>query len=99
MRDFRKYRVWNESKDLVKNIYKLTALFPSNIAEGCSRSSEKDFKRFLEIAQGSAFELETQVIIGFEIGLIEETIQNKAIENLHSIQKSLNALINKLKVC
>ncbi|MES2689802.1 MAG: four helix bundle protein [Bacteroidota bacterium] len=33
---------------------------PSNIAEGCSRHSEIEFKRFLEIAIGSAFELETR---------------------------------------
>lgn len=36
---------------------------PSNIAEGCSRDSEIDFKRFLEISLGSSFELETQLII------------------------------------
>ena len=35
----------------------------SNIAEGCSRSSEIEFKRFLEIAMGSIFELETQFIL------------------------------------
>jgi four helix bundle protein len=33
---------------------------PSNIAEGCNRNSEIEFKRFLEIAIGSSFELETQ---------------------------------------
>ncbi|MFT4757158.1 MAG: four helix bundle protein [Polaribacter sp.] len=36
---------------------------PSNIAEGASRNSEKDFARFLGVALGSAFELETHLII------------------------------------
>ena len=36
---------------------------PSNIAEGSSRDSSKEFSRFLQIAIGSSFELETQLII------------------------------------
>ena len=36
---------------------------PSNIAEGSSRTSQKDYSRFIEIALGSAFELETQLSI------------------------------------
>lgn len=39
----------------------------SNIAEGCSRKSEKDYYRFIEIALGSAFELETQVVIAEQL--------------------------------
>lgn len=44
---------------------------PSNKAEGCSRNSEIEFKRFLEIAMGSLFELETQMIIIIGLNLIE----------------------------
>ena len=36
---------------------------PSNIAEGSSRSSDKDYARYLEISLGSSFELETQITI------------------------------------
>ncbi len=81
MRDFRKYDIWNDSMDLVNQVYRIVEQFPksekfilvsqitrsaisipSNIAEGTSRKSEKDFSRFLEISLGSAFELETQMI-------------------------------------
>ena len=40
---------------------------PSNIAEGSSRKSEKDYARFIEIALGSNFELETQLIIAEQL--------------------------------
>lgn len=41
---------------------------PCNIAEGSSRRSEKDYARFIEISLGSAFELETQLIISERLG-------------------------------
>ncbi len=51
-----------EKYGLRSQICRSAVSIPSNIAEGCSRSSQIDFKRFLEIALGSSFELETQLI-------------------------------------
>ena len=52
-----------EKFSLVQQMTKAAVSIPSNIAEGSSRSSEKDYCRFIEISIGSAFELETQIII------------------------------------
>ena len=48
---------------------------PSNIAEGCGKSSDRDFKRYLEISLGSSYELETHLILASEIqGLHSDSI-------------------------
>jgi four helix bundle protein len=70
---------------------------PANIAEGCSRESERDFKRFLEISLGSSFELETDLIIVEKLGLIESLQIQAFLTNLHKEQKQINSLITKIK--
>jgi four helix bundle protein len=70
---------------------------PSNIAEGCSRNSEIDFKRFLEISLGSSFELETQFLIIQGLDLISKDRLNKIFDLLEKEQKMLNSFIEKLK--
>ena len=80
--------------DLKNQIFKSSISIPSNIAEGCSRSSNKEFRRYLEISLGSAFELETQLLILNEIASNKQEISN-IITNLISIQKILFSLIKK----
>ncbi|MGA2624110.1 MAG: four helix bundle protein [Bacteroidota bacterium] len=69
---------------------------PSNIAEGCSRNSEIEFKRFLELSMGSAFELETQIQILQELCLVPAEKVEKVAGLLTSEQKMTNALISKI---
>ncbi len=68
----------------------------SNIAEGSERKSIQDFKRFINIAQGSAAELRTQVYISREISIFSDKEAEEMVEELKSISKMFQALHNSL---
>ncbi|MCQ4035394.1 four helix bundle protein [Kaistella montana] len=70
---------------------------PTNIAEGCGRGSDADFKRFIQMSFGSASEVEYLVFLSFELSFITES--NYVILNpqIVEIKKMLARLINKLK--
>ena len=70
---------------------------PSNIAEGQGRNSFKEFKQFLAIALGSLAELETQLIISYEIGYLNQEDSIKLSGTLDNIRKMVKALANSLK--
>jgi len=86
-----------EKFGLKSQITRAAISVPSNIAEGCSRNSEVEFKRFLEIAMGSLFELETQLIISKELGFIKPETLVPVFENIEKEAKMINSLINKIK--
>lgn len=86
-----------EKYGLRSQITRAAVSIPSNIAEGCSRNSEVEFKRFLEIAIGSLFELETQLIIIVELELIDLIKTENLMVLIHTEGKMINGLINKIK--
>jgi len=82
---------------LSSQVQRASVLIASNIAEGSSRSSEKDFAHFLEIAIGSAFEVETQLTIAQRRGYISNEVYNKELSNINYLEKQINIFIQKLK--
>jgi four helix bundle protein len=80
---------------LADQIRRSAVSIPSNIAEGSSRNSPKEFIQFLYIALGSACELETQLLIAKNVGYLENIDQIES--ELTSVKKMLNALISSLK--
>ena len=86
-----------ERFNLVVHIRKDVVSISSNIAEGCSKSSDLHFKKFLADAIGSAFELESHLIgTSLVFQKLSEHIE-KVYPLLTEIQKMLNAFIEKLK--
>lgn len=72
----------NEKYGLTSQINRAVVSVPSNIAEGAGRSSDKEFAQFLSIALGSAFELETQLILANSFGLIGTSALDSLLKQL-----------------
>lgn len=69
---------------------------PSNIAEGRTRSSRKDYAHFLQIAYGSSSELETQLVIARELGFCDEIPYKKIYALNTEVAKMLHVMIYRL---
>lgn len=70
---------------------------PSNIAEGSSRSSAKDYRRFLEMALGSAFEVETQLLIAERVQLAESAATAPLLAVVREEQMMLQSFMRRLE--
>ena len=86
-----------EEYGLKSQVRRAAISIPSNIAEGCSRSSEREFKHYLEISLGSSFEIETNFILAHRLSLIPQKDLLQFIEELHKEQRQINALVTKIK--
>lgn len=85
-----------EMVGLISQIKRSSASIPTNVAEGCGRNSEKEFRQFLYIAFGSANELEYQIILASDLKYIENVTSQKLLIQIEEIKKMLNSLIRKL---
>ena len=70
---------------------------PSNIAEGRSQSTRKDFINFLHTALGSGTELETQMIIAKKLDYLEDSNYQGTMALLSEVCRMLHAMIKKLE--
>ena len=86
-----------ETYALSDQMQRAAVSIPSNIAEGCSRRSSKEFAHFLEVSLGSSYEVETQLEIAVRLGYVKDTDFNKAINNVQSIEKRITGLIQTIR--
>jgi four helix bundle protein len=84
-----------EKYGLVSQIQRSAVSIPSNISEGAGRNSNKEFKNFLGIANGSINELSTQLELSVRVGYIKEENIFEILELLTQIQKMNFTLIKK----
>lgn len=88
----------DEKFGITNQLRRASVSIPSNIAEGSSRNSNKDFSRFLEIAIGSAYEIETQLLIASDLGFINHDKLDSLIIQLDEIIRMISKFRSTLKI-
>lgn len=87
-----------ETYGLTGQLRRCAVSIPSNIAEGYGRNSSSDYVRFLNIAMGSLYELQTQLEISLNLGYFTENNYKGLSEASREIERMLSSLIRKLNV-
>lgn len=85
-----------EKFGLTSQIRRCAVSIPSNIAEGAGRGSDGDFANFLSFSIGSSFELETQLILAKDLGLLSDVTFDRVTPELSEIQKILIGFRSKI---
>lgn len=86
-----------EKFGLISQIRRAAISIPSNIAEGCAKDSNKSLAHYLQISLGSAFELETQLVLAKRLHFLDEGKADKLSHELKEIQKMISSLLSKLQ--
>lgn len=82
---------------LTSQIRRAAISIPSNIVEGSGRGSDAEMARFLQIALGSAYEVEYQLLLARDLGWLGETQYQGLSQQIEEIKKMLSGLIAKLR--
>ncbi len=81
---------------LTSQIRRSASSIPTNVAEGCGRGSDADFGRFLQIAMGSASEVDYQLLLAHDLGYLTTVDHGQLGQNVTEVKRMLSALITKL---
>ncbi|SHH52954.1 four helix bundle protein [Chryseobacterium oranimense] len=87
----------DEKYGLISQIKRSAVSIPSNIAEGSGRNGNKEFNHFLAVSLGSAFELQTQLILVRELNLLPEEKIMTLLNEVSEIQRMIYSFKNNLK--
>lgn len=113
LQSFKELLVWQKSEQLSLGIYKSFAScrdygfkdqiqragisIMNNVAEGYGRRSDKALINFLNIARGSAAEVESMILHSFQLGYIDMLARDELLLQTETVAKLLTAFINKLR--
>ena len=86
-----------EKFGLTNQIRRAAISIESNLAEGCGRNGDKEFSRFIDLAQGSAYEVRCQLFIARDLSFLSVDNFNLLITKIDEISRMKIAFQKKLK--
>jgi four helix bundle protein len=86
-----------DARALANQVRRAAISVPSNIAEGFGRGTRVDYLRFLRIARGSLFELDTQLLLALELGFLKKRGYDSLYQDWNEVSKVLAGLIRSLQ--
>ena len=86
----------DERFGLTLQIRRAATSVPTNIAEGCGRSGDRELARFLSIAAGSVSEVEYQILLSRDLGYVEENTYRTLSKQVIEIKRMLSVFLEKL---
>lgn len=87
----------SEVYGITSQLRRAAVSIPTNIAEGAAKGSNADFGRFLQIAFGSASEVEYLILLAFELNILKEDEYEQLNNQTVEVKKMLSGFIKKLK--
>lgn len=86
----------DERFGLTAQMRRAAVSIPSNLAEGYGRGTRRDYRQFVRIARGSAFEVETQILLAKRLGFLTDDAANELVSQVREVLRMLNGLIRSL---
>jgi four helix bundle protein len=87
-----------ELYSLTSQIRRGALLVGANIAEGCGKIGNNEFQRFLQIASGSASELDYELLLAKDLGYLSPSDYRTITDELKQIRKMLTSLLRKVNL-
>jgi four helix bundle protein len=87
----------DEAFGLTSQIRRASASIGMNIAEGCCRKGDIEMGRFLQIAIGSASELEYQILLAHDLDYLRNPAYERLVAQVVDVKKMLSSLMQKVK--
>ena len=88
---------WFEKKGLCDQLQRAVVSISSNIAEGSAKPSNVEFAHYLDTALGSAYEVETQLLIANNVGYLTNENYQSLLDNVMEIERQISGLITTIR--